>query len=222
MPVTATHLTTARSNTTSLSYNTASVTIPAGKLALIAVNSDDGAVAPTIAGWTLVLDSHSGSTAMRCIVFRSLSFAERTGAITISYSSTTNLSSCGWSINYFSNIDQTGVNGANAIVQSVAAVQSTVNSGLVTLAAFSSVDNATYGAASINGSGAITQGTGFTELGESNTVRSIQTEFRNDNDTTVTWTYSSGPYDSRAVGIELKYSATDLTSIGGAVLLRLL
>lgn len=222
MPVVATHLVTSRTNAAQLSYNTASVTIPAGYLALIAVNSDDGAVAPTVtsasATWTQVANATSGSTAMRCVVFRSLALSDRSEIITINYSSTTNLSSAGWSVNHFQNVDQSGVNGANAIVQAVTQTNGGVNSQTVTLAAFSSSNNATYGAVSINGGGAITQGSGFTELGESNTVRSIQTEFKNTNDTTVEWTFAAGPYDARSVGIELKYSDVDLTKIGGSPL----
>ena len=73
-----------------------------------------------------------------------------------------------------------------------------------TLGAFSSANNATYGTIFNNANFAITEGTDFTELGEDNTLRSIQSEFRVDNDTTVNWTWGSNAV-TMGIGIELKY-----------------
>jgi len=219
MPVTATHLTTDRLNASQSSYTTASITVPAGELILVAVNSDVNAVKPTVSGlsatFTEVVSASGGTNNMMVTLFRSLNLSAKSGTLSINFSSTSNLSSCGWSVSRYANIEQTGTNGANAIVQSATGSGNGVNNLTVTLGAFSNSSNATYGSVTLNGNGTITPGSGFTELGEDNDTRSIQSQWRNNNDTTVNWTFSS-TFVVAGVAAEIKYSAVDLTKLGGS------
>ena len=221
MPVLITHKTTDRLASASLTYTTASVTIPAGELALIAVNSDVNAVVPTVSGLGMTFVQHStssgGTNNIRITLFRALSLSDQTGTITITFSSTSNLGGCGWSVVSCASCDQSGVDGAGAIVQAATNNANGTNNLTVTLAAFSSADNATFSCVTLNGNGSITPGTGFTELGEDDDTRSIQSQWRNDNDTTSTWTFSSN-FVSAGIAIELKYSAVDLSKRGGGFL----
>ena len=103
-------------------------------------------------------------------------------------------------------MDTTGANGSGAIVQSVATLFTAVTSASVTLAAFGSADNATYGMFGRANNEAITQGSGFTLIHNpfgATPNTSLMTEFRNDNDTGVdaSWVTSS---NCRGIAVEIK------------------
>lgn len=221
MPVVATHLMDGGSNSApSLTYTTASVSVPAGYLMLFSVSSDTNAVLPTISGlgvtWTQVASGSGGTNNWDVTTFRALSLSPLSGTITITFSSTTSLDDVAWILDIFQNVDQSGTGGANAIVQTATNSGSGVTSLTVTLAAFSSTDNATFGAMVVNGTNNITPGSGFTELNENDTSsRTTQTQFKNTNDTGVDWSWAGGQ-SVGGLAIELKYSAVDLTKIGGS------
>ena len=221
MPVLITHKTTDRLVAVQSNFTTASVTIPAGELCLLAVNSDVNAVVPTASGLNMTFVQHStssgGTNNQRITLFRALSLSDQTGVITINFSSTTNLSGCGWSVLSCASCDQSGTDGANAIVQAATNSANGTNNLTVTLAAFADANNATFACVTLNGNGTITPGSGFTELGESNNTRSIESMWKNTNDTTSDWTFSS-TFVSAGIAIELKYSAVDLSKRGGAFL----
>lgn len=94
----------------------------------------------------------------------------------------------------------------NDTVQSIAAVhglvinpQETSTNPVATLAAFGSPDNATFGAAGWSvGDPTVTEGTGFTELSENRLAPNgtgLQTEFRDDPDTSVDVTYGAAVHN---------------------------
>src|SRR3990167_3125861 len=199
MAVTATHLETSGTTTDATSYDTGSVSLSANKLVLLCVASADAAPpeTPTVTGasrtWTQVA-TYTPSGSRRVTMFRSLSASANSGALTIDFNSVTQ-SYCGWSIAEFGNVDIGGINGADAIVQAVSSSDTDAfTSGgtfTITLAAFGSTANATFGFVRASEVKAINNGTGFTELGDSAIGADggqIESQWRNDNDTTVTWT----------------------------------
>lgn len=217
MAITATNLLTNSSGTDANSYVTASISPTNGKLILLAVSSVSTASPPvnipSVSGagmtWTQVATVvETNNNFRRTTVFRGISVGS-SGALTIVFSGETQLR-CGWSVTEFDNVDISGTNGSNAIVQSATATQNNSSqTGItVTLSDFNNSKNATYGAVRISASGnPITPGSGFTELGESQMDSSdwIQTQFKNTNDTTVDWSWTSAISEATAVAIELKH-----------------
>ena len=207
--VEATQLNTAGTGSSGSSFNTASINFPAQRFILAAVGSDNGggtARTTTLSGasltWTEVTNVTPG-TGRRITLFRAVTAGATSGAITVTHSGTAS-DGTNWSFTSFKNVDMTGTNGSNGVVQTATNTGSMVMSLTATLGAFTSADNATYGSIFINANFSITEGTGFTELGEDNTLRSIESEFRVDNDTTVNWTWGSNAV-AMGIGVELKY-----------------
>lgn len=210
MPVLATQKTTGGTATDGSSFDTASFTKDANTVTLVAVGLDNGggaAPTTTIAGlgftWTEVRNKLTPGGTRRITLFRAMAETAATGAITITHSGTAQ--STNWSVTQFSNVDLTGTNGANAIVQSADASSDAATTLTVTLAAFGSTDNATYGAIQKNGTEVITPGADFTELGENNAEGTIQAQWRDVNDTSVDWSWASN-HAIAGVGVELKFS----------------
>lgn len=209
MAVIATQLLTSGSAVDGTSYTTASVAPSAHKLILLGVGSDAGAGTadqPTVSGggvtWTLVNTATTG--VRRATIWRALSETTPTpGTITITFANSQ--LNCNWSITEFLNVDETGTNGANAVVQSAPNTGSGVTSLTVTLGAFGSVDNATFGVIQKNGVEAVSPGSGFTELGESNVETTIEAEFKSTNDTSVDWTWATN-HVVCGVAVEIKYA----------------
>ena len=204
------------------SYTTASISPTANRLVVLTVFNEktNPTTVPTVTGagmtWTNFFSRESASkNTKRVTMFRALSTSPGSGALTIDFGGT-NQAVCGWNITEFDGIDTSGSNGANAIVQSVGNDNNTAgNTGLtVTLAAFSSSSNATHGVVAWGSGTAITQGSGFTELGEVQAGPEYQSQWRNDNDTTVDWTWASNTDSSIGAAIEIKGDiATTSTSI---------
>lgn len=194
-----------RSSVDGSSFVTASGAPTGNRLQLFAVSAINAAAstpaAPTLSGggittWTEVTSiayDTGGSNRGRITLFRALEASPGSGTVTITFGeSHTN---CEWSWCEFDGIDTGGTNGANAIVQS-ATNSATATSLTVTLAAFGSADNATYGAFTHQANEATTVGTGFTEIHNpfgASRVASTLTEYLLGNDTSVdaSWTTSS-------------------------------
>lgn len=118
----------------------------------------------------------------------------------------------------FTGVDLSGGSAA-AIVQAVAGSDdNTGATGLtITLAAFGSANNATYGAVLHEENAAATVGSGFTLVRNltctTAPVQSLCAEFRADNDTSVDWTWTTGR--GRGVAMEIKAAVDDGFGING-------
>lgn len=210
MAITATSLTSGGDNVSKTSYSTASITPSANKLILLWIASYSSNAPSSITGngltWVLV---DSRLAAYGVALYRAMGASPTTGAITINYaSSPTRLT---WGVAEFSGVDTSGTNGSGAIVQSASNESHNTGALTVTLAAFGSASNATFGCFG-SGSG-MTEGSGFTAVNSGSTgggggdeVRSFG-EFRSDNDTTVDIT-GSASYWEGGVAIEIKAAAT--------------
>ncbi len=218
MAISAAHLTTNQNGSAATSYSTASITPSANKLILIAVGSQvsSGTVnTPTISGngltWEQVATKpqSTGSVFRRLTVFRAMGGSPSTGAITMDFAGQSQIR-CGWSVSEFDGVDTTGTNGSGAVVQS--ASNDVTDSGsatslTVTLGAFGSADNATYGAIRFGASSTtfnLTEGSGFTSLGEVNGSASYASMYKLSNDTSVDYTWDSATTFSQAIAVEIK------------------
>lgn len=220
-PITATVLTSGSSETDGTAYNTSSVSPGSDKLILAVVHGLRLSVAanpvPTAAGngltWVQVLTKgfeHGGGETdrTRVTVFRAMGSSPSSGAITFTFAEINARAS--WSVIELDNIDTGGVNGADAIIQAVASAEASITNPVVNLAAFGSVENATLGiTAWSDGNATVTEGAGFTELSEDrlgSAGTGTQTQFRNDNDTTVDSVLTSS-IRNIIIGIEIKNAA---------------
>lgn len=221
MAVTATQLTANASNTNATSYATASVSPAADTLILISVYSRKTADATgaTITGngltWVSVVAHEDSGNSIRHEIFRSMGSSPSSGAITIDFGAKTQ-ELCAWNVTQFNNVDTSGTNGSGAVGNSAGnIIESAGNTGLtITLAAFGSVNNATYG--STRAGNTIVEGSGFTELAEVSSATDVpyfQAEWKNSNDTSVDWTWASS--DSFGLGVACEIVAAEVA--GGAV-----
>lgn len=221
MPVTAANLTAGVDADGNSSSTTASVTPTANKLQLLTIRSRTGISAdpntPTATGngltWvtvnSIVYDSASSSR-KRITVLRAMGSAPTSGTIAIDFGGQ-NQTSVGWVLDEISGVDISGTNGSGAIVQSATNSDETVTTGTltVTLSAFSSSKNATFGAFAEGGNGTYTKGTGFTELAsvaDGTDLIDLLTEFRSDNDTSVDATDSVNS-ELGGIAIEIRAAA---------------
>lgn len=126
------------------------------------------------------------------------------GTVVVDHNSVTQLAQS-IIIDEFSGVSKEGTNGSGAIVQSSIEELTAVTNASHTLSAFADSANATFGFTGNLGEGIIA-GSGFTELAEIGAdFEVIQTQWRVDNDTTVTWTDVSAGNENWGVGgIELK------------------
>jgi hypothetical protein len=220
---TQTLLTSGISATAGTSHVTASISPTANRLIVLDVISDYNAGSapdPSASGagmtWTKVLSISDSAAGINLCRFRAMSASPGSGAITIS--NATSSPGRGWAITEVSDVDTSGTNGANAIVQTVSNFNDTgsVNTVTATLAAFSSADN---GALAVHGFfnaapvRAATPDTGWTETSENTMLFSgnvfalgIETQWRADNDTTAlaTWAGNGAVY---AIASEIKAAA---------------
>jgi len=202
---------TSNSGTSATSFTTASITPTSNRLILLAVASrvsGGGNNVPTATGngltWQLVKTVKEAASWNMITLFRAMGSSPSTGAITIDFNAQTQLSAI-WSVTEYAGIDTSGINGSGAIVQNATNTGVAVTSLTATLAAFSSTGNATYGVMVSEVNSAITQGSGFTEIHETNiTDNSLESEWRNDNDTTVDWSWTP---TARVAGIGIEIAA---------------
>lgn len=154
------------------SQATASVSPSSHKLLILSVrnrNATPGApTTPTATGcnvtWVQIATRQSsagGDNFHRVTLFRAMG-SPTTGAVTIDFNSNAQ-NSIEWSLDEFSNVDITGDNGENAVVQ-VASNDVASTSLSVTLSALSSAKNLAFGFAYLNAITTIVKGTDYTEL----------------------------------------------------------
>ena len=213
--VTAANLTSGSSTTDASSYTTASITPSANKLILVAVtirnDTSDAASAPTISGNGLTwvqINTQSFGARQNLTLFRSMGASPSAGVITIDTGGDT-MDMVSWTVAEFDGVDTSGTNGSGAIVQNAVNSTTGATSLTVTLAAFGSANNATYGTFTHSQfNEGIAQGTGFTELADSFAagVYGTESEWRNDNDTSVdaSWVTSTR---GAGIAVEIKASA---------------
>lgn len=211
--------------------STASVTWAADRLQLLAVAQRMGSsTAPnqptaTATGltWTVVLSNlydNSGTSRYRITLFRAMG-SGATGATTIDYGGQSQVTTA-WSWCEFSGVDTGGTHGSGAVVQSAqGGSDSTGTSLTVTLAAFGSLDNATYGCIGVATADAnIVVGTGFTELADLSPGGSHrhQAQYLLGNDTTVDWSWATSSPNG-GIAIEIKATvAAPSTQIDDAIM----
>lgn len=203
MPSDIVLLTSDSSATDATSYVTASITPPANSLIIVVVANGRTAATtiPTVDGNGISYFGFRGANALgddgnffRISAFRGMSASPTTGTITIDFGATTH-QTCAWSVWAVTNVNTGGSNGSAAIVQHNANSGDTTGANeivTVTLAAFADAANATFGAFCTIGNGsALGLGSGFFQIhadvisGDVLQQR-METEWRNDNDTTVT------------------------------------
>ena len=210
-----TNLTAGGSNTAATSYTTASITPSANALVLASVyNNADPLVpnTPTLTGngltWVEVVTRLDGVTNTRITLFRAMGSAPSAGAVTIDMAGQSQANGSTWIVTEFSGADTSGTNGSAAVIQGAGAGCVFGSTLTVTLGAFSSAANATYGAIVITGIKDIVPGSGFTQIRELQDTQppgtiSVQDEWKSTNDTSVDWTWS-GSHCNYAVAAELK------------------
>mgnify|MGYP007031186217 CR=1 FL=1 len=202
------------SSTDASNYTTASISPGANRLILAAVASTFSSLpnAPTLSGngltWVQIATITFNTVATplsRLTVFRALGAAPTTGAVTIAFAGQVQLN-CLWGIAEFTNVDTSGTNGSGAVVQSATNRGNAATNLSVTLAAFASFSNATYGAFSTDLNEAVSSGLGFSSLSDGGTSTPTQrrkTEWRNENDTLVDAT-ATNPADWGGIAIEIR------------------
>lgn len=204
-------------NGTTASQLTASKTFTAGRFYILTLRTRHNSLSWTSVPWSVgttgtwteqvpsggrVVDPDDA--ARGSVAFRFACGSTVTGAVSMAVTSGT-FSTIEWAIDEFTGSDNGGTNGANAVVQ---AVGGTVALGggspaLATLAAFSSVNNATYGSFAYGG-GDLTVGSGFTQKSFSHAADGIMTEFKATNDTTVDASFTPGGSRITVIAFELK------------------
>lgn len=208
MPCVVTNLTQGQVNASQGSYTTASVTITKKRLATLEV-WHRGGEGIACSGWTQIATRSDGTSNNNSVtLFRRMSETDITGTHTITF--TANPARCGWSICETRYCDTSGTNGSGAIVQHATADNGGGGTSItVTLAAFSSANNATFGTFVSGQDGGHIPGVGFTELAEQIVGGSWDrcvgsTEWKDTNDTTVDviLAYSAGC----GIAIEIKYA----------------
>jgi hypothetical protein len=185
------------------SVNTASITPSEKKLILAVVMSDNnsgGNTNPTMSGnnltWVQVITKQNATnTNQRISLFRAMGDGPATGAATIDWAGQTQ-TSIFWGIIEFSPVNNSGSNGAGAVVQSTSKDENTTDpmSMTLTLSTFGSNDNATF--AAMIGPDNITDPAGFTrifgdsqDLGPDNNVAAV---FKASPNTSTTFTSTGG------------------------------
>ena len=229
MAIVGTNLTSGANDSGTDSESTASISPTGNSLILAAVSSRRGdtttPAAPTVSGngltWvqinTIAYDE-SSSSQRRLTVFRALGASPSTGTITFTFPG--NQTDVAWSIDEFSGVDTSGTNGSGAIVQSAVNEDEAAssNSLTVTLSAFGSANNATYGTFATSGVQTPTAGTGFAILANAtiNARQQTITEWRNDNDRSVDISF---PLDEQmgGIAIEIKAAVAAGTYVGSYI-----
>lgn len=221
MAVTAANLAAVSNSTNLSSYSTGSISPGANRLLIATVYNGVGsgtANTPTLTGngltWVqeeTTVDFETGGTDRdkRITSFRAMGASPSAGAVTADFAGQTQ-SGCIIIVDEFDGVDTGGTNGSAAVVQSlsVGSLGSSASSGAVTLAAFGSASNATYGALSHVVDETSTAGSGFTKLGDVGhgaPTRSLVTEWKNSNDTSVDASWSTS---AKWAGIALEIKAS--------------
>lgn len=223
MTIVATNLTAGGTAGGATSATTASVSPTANALLLLAIcfydAAGDNPAAPTsITGngltWELVNSVNYDPTAAdfgTIWVYRAMGAAPTPGTIVIDFGAT-NLTRISWVLDEFTGVDTSGVNGAGAVVQSNTNLGNAVLSLTVSLAAFASAQNMSWGAFANQTANptTYTAGSGFALTGQFSTSTSfanIAAEWKaGDDDPNLSWTAASN-FKCGGVGVEIKAAA---------------
>jgi hypothetical protein len=167
-------LTSGNTSTNAASYTTDSITPTPNALVFAAILNTDGTLPSTLSlsGCGLTweqIDSQTFNTLAdpnhRLSLFRAMGASPTTGPVTIDAGAGSgNQSGCAWSIVEFTGADTSGTNGSGAIVQSLGSASTDAASMTITLDAFGSVNNVTFGCFANNDGTAPTVGAGFTQI----------------------------------------------------------
>jgi len=221
VPVSIINLVENFSNTDATSYATASVNVTAGDLILVAVTNSKGSTpdTPSISGvgttFALVHATNgivvydAAGTQRKLTLLYGIVPSTTSGAITIGFGANTQ-TGCAWSVG-----KATGHDASGTIVQSAKNNADGTTPLTVTLAAFASADNATYGAFAISGSNTPSVGTGFTELGRATSTTPemvIFTEWKATNDTSVDFSIGGTVPETGGIAIEIKAAVATSTN----------
>jgi hypothetical protein len=210
MAITAAKLTSGNNDDDQASYDTASVTLTAGKVAYLSAYSAKGADpdTPTCTGWTQIATASDGYHG-RLTLFRRAVTENTTAAQTISFGDTQIFAQ--WGIVEFTGTDTGGVNGADSVVQSKTGGATTGTALTVTFdAAFGdAVNNATYFVAGSRWTAA--QAPELTELFD--TGQGLSDEWVLGEDATPLIT-SGGSNQWAAIGIEIAAPAASGAGVG--------
>ncbi|RMG70853.1 MAG: hypothetical protein D6711_16435 [Chloroflexi bacterium] len=220
MAVTKTDLTSGSisDNLSVNSVNTASISPSSDKLIIVAVLNSDwmGTLdVPTVSGcgltWVQIGSINFDYNGAKMTLFRAMGSSPSAGSLTIS---TATPQGCyAWSVVEFGNVDTSGTNGSGAVVQYATGSGFNKTNLTITLGAFGSINNATYGFFGIEDPFIqnVSPGTGFTEIHESHqtgpTRYTLFTEWRSDNDTTVNCSVPTFSVDYAGIAIEIKESS---------------
>lgn len=204
-----TNMTAGSDSTDATVYTTASVTLRPGVLYLMSVENSAAS-----AGAVSSIDSATGgfptftsrsttqfnTNANRVSIWSAVPTTEFTGTLRINFGATQ--TGAVWSLNAFFHVDTATTDG---IVQNATGTGSSVTP-LATLAAFGSANNATFGAFGQNAAAAgAPESASYIELSDTTAAtpaQALQTDFRPDNDTTVSETITSTPWGACAVEIK--------------------
>lgn len=218
MAITEATLTSGNDTSNISTYTTASQTPTTGRLVLATVVNSKGTTpdTPTLTGngltWVQVATVTFGTIATpvkRVTLFRAMGTASA-GTVAIDFGGV-NQTGCAWAFAEFAGTDTSGTNGSGAIVQSVTNNVDSAASLTVTLAAFGSVNNATFGGFGNSDSADMTIGTGFTAIGATGfatpNARVFQ-EWKTANDTSVDANAAAGTPNFGGIAIEIKAASS--------------
>lgn len=228
MAIACTNLVQNQDGTDDADSTVASATYTAGRLYLLTLCSRADSVQPTISSisaptgsgivWTAVragVDFDASGSRRTLFLYRGMPTATVSSGFTITWGGTQTAKT--WSIDEITGMDTSGTQGSGAIVQSVANQGGSVTSLTVTLASFSNVQNATYGAFGNAGEGVLSAGSGFTRFGNQRVAgeAGLGTEFRADNDTSVDMSNSTMDIGGIAIEIKIASSSTSIKDLIG-------
>jgi hypothetical protein len=228
--MTITNLTSGSSITSGTSVATASISVTAGRAYIISVATRTGITAdpnqPTATGASLTITAmspgstiydNSSSSRRRLTSFVAECTSTTSGAITFDFSGQTQTTFV-WTIEEVTGQDTTTLAVQSAVNQDTTG---TASSLAVTLGAFSSADNATYGVfATGDGTGTRSVGSGFTQLANlADSVNNIGliSEWKATNDTGVDFSDSTVS-ELGGVAAEIKAAAVAATGLGSNLL----
>ena len=218
MAITAANLDALQDSTSGLTMASNSVSPTAERLVLVCfwvrnmdAAADPGDPATVIGGGALAYTKVTSvlyDTRRRLCIYRARESSYTAGAITAT-----------WLVNVrgnihveeFAGIDTSGTSGSGAIVQSNNATSAGATTLTVTLAAFGSADNASFGIFAHNATELTTPGTDFTELSDVGATQAgSETEWKlGDTDPVASWATSSA---CAALGVEIKAAAAGVTT----------
>ncbi len=153
-------------------------------------------------------DGAGTSAAWVSSIYRALAAVDATETFTVAFNEAITLPDFFiYSMFSVSSVNTSGTAGAGAVAQSQTRYQASGANTSVTLAAFSSEFNATWGAlVKIPSAGNVTAGSGFTELadgtGPIGATARLETQWKPSNDTGVDWTHASAK--SLAIALEIR------------------